>query len=245
MDFEATIEAKKLKHAVTVLRRVNDEAVFEIGENGLTCRLVDAANTQLTQVAIARDAWDLFEFDEAHRIGVDLDRTASALARATAKDVINISGDDSAWHFTRGIHRRSPRLRDLAELRKPPTRPELLHTVWVTLSGKEFKEIVANAEDVGEALMITARSKGVSFDAHPVDEDQYHGELDAGRLEMQMDIHDAQAVYTLEYLHDIAVDTRASDEVTWRFGADMPCEIGYTRDGVEVNHILAPRIESD
>ena len=104
-------------------------------------------------------------------------------------------------------------------------------------------EIVAEAEDVGEALRITARSKGVSFDAHPVDEDQYHGELDAGRLEMRMNIHDAQAVYTLEYLHNIAVDMKASDKVTWRFGTDLPCEIGYAQDGVEVNHILAPRIE--
>ena len=56
---------------------------------------------------------------------------------------------------------------------------------------------------------------------------------------------DTRSMYPLAYLHDIALDMKATDEVLLQFGTDLPCEIGYVRDGVKVEYMLAPRIESD
>lgn len=246
-EFEAMIDTKVLKHAITVLRRVNDEAVFEINENGLMCRLVDVANSQMAQVKLFGDAWDLNTYvGEPQKVGINLNKIGGFLNRATVKDTIHITGVEDRWYFTRGIHQRSTKLLDLEKIRKTPTRPELSHTVKVTLSGREFKEIIAEVADIGEVLQITARSGGISFDTYRVDEDTYHGKLDAGRLEMRMGVHEAQVLYSLDYLHyRIAVDMKAADEVTLRFADTMPCEIEYIRDGCEVSHTLAPRIESD
>lgn len=248
MDFEAMISAKVLKHAITVLRRVNDEAVFEIDANGLMCYLVDNSNTQITQITLPSDAFDLFSVGSVRRIGVDLDRVARILKRATAKDRIHITGAEDRWYFTRGIHQKSTKLLDIGQIRKPPTRPELPHTVKVTMSGKEFKEIIAEAEDVSEALVLNASSKdGLLFDTQSkhVDPDTYNAVLNVGRLEFQPSgPREIKAIYTLDYLHDIAADMKAADEVTWQFATDIPCKSEYVRDGCEISHILAPRIES-
>ena len=124
--------------------------------------------------------------------------------------------------------------------------PELSHTATVTMSGKEFKEIIAEAGAAGEAHRVTVRSEGVVFDAEQLKNDvPYCGKLDAGRFEMRMGVHGVQAVYSIDYLPDIATDMRVADDVTLKFASDMPCEIMYARDGVAVRHILAPRIESD
>ena len=172
MEFKATIEAKKLKHAIAVLRRIND--------------------------------------------------------------------------VERGIHQHTLPLRPIGELRKPHEIPELPHTATIIMSGKEFKEIIAEAGAAGEALRVTVRSEGVVFDAEKLMDDvPYRGKLDAGRFEMRMGVHGVQAVYSIDYLQDIATDMRVADEILLKFTTDMPCEIMYTRDGVEVRHILAPRIESD
>jgi proliferating cell nuclear antigen len=255
MDFEAMISAKVLKHAITVLRRVNDEAVFKINANGLMCYLVNSGNTQITQITLPSDAFDLFSAGSVRRIGVDLDRVARILKRATAKDRIHITEAEDRWYFTRGIHQKSTKLLDIGQIRKVPTRFELSHTVKVTMSGKEFKEIIVEAEDVGEALVLNASSKdGLLFDAQSksidaqskhVDLDTYNAVLNVERLEFQPSgPREIKAIYTLDYLHDIAADMKAADEVTWQFATDMPCESEYVRDGCEISHILAPRIES-
>lgn len=249
IEFEAMISAKVLKHAITVLRRVNDEAVFEINENGLMCQLVDASNSRMVQVKLFGDVWDLNTYvGEAHKVGIDLDRMTSILKRATAKDEIHISGSDVVWYFTRGIHQRSTQLLDPKQMRKPPTCPELLHTVKVTLSGKEFKEIVAEADDVGEFLRLNTHPSmidGCVFESQSKHKkpDTYRAVLPTDRIGMCGD-DSTEALYSSDYLHGIAADIKASDEVTWRFATNLPCEIEYIRDGCEVSHMLAPRIES-
>ncbi len=248
MEFKATIEAKKLKHAISVLRRINDEAIFNIAPDGLTCRLVDNANSQITEIAVPGDAFDYHSIDEPHKVGVNLNKVASILTRTTTKDMIAISADSTeSWQFERGIHQHTLPLRPIEELRKTPEIPELPHTATITMSGKEFKEIIAEAGAAGEALRVTVRSsEGVVFDAEKLMDDvPYRGKLDAGRLKIRADVFDVQAVYSIDYLQDIATDMRVADEIILKFATDMPCEIAYARDGVEVRHILAPRIESD
>ena len=247
MEFKATIEAKKLKHAISVLGRINDEAVFNITPDGLTCRLVDVANAQITEIVMPGDAFDYHSIDEPHKVGVNLNKVASILTRATTKDMIVISADSTeSWQFERGIHQHTLSLRPIEELRKAPETPELSHTATITMSGKEFKEIVAEAGDAGEALRVTVRSEGVVFDAEKLMDDvPYRGKLEDGRFEMRMGVHGVQTLYSTDYLQDIAIDMRVADDVTLKFATDMPCEIAYARDGVKVRHILAPRIESE
>lgn len=247
MEFKATIEAKKLKHAISVLRRIGDEAVFDIISEGVTCRLVDNANSQLNEIVMPGDAFDYHSIDEPHKVGVNLNKVASILVRATTKDRVAISADSTeSWQFERGIHQHTLSLHPVEELRKAPKIPELPHTATITMSGKEFKEIVAEAGAAGEALRVTVGSGCVVFDAEKLMDDvPYRGKLDAGRLKIRADVFDVQAMYSIDYLQDIATDMQVADEIILKFATDMPCEIAYARDGVEVRHILAPRIESD
>lgn len=244
MDLEAMIDAKMLKHAVAVLRRVGAEAVVEVNGTGIECRLVDDANAQITQVVLPSDVFDLFSVGSARRLGVNLTKVHKVLQRATMKDSTHITGAEDALYFTRGMHQKSVKLVDAVEIRKPPQIPELSLTATISLSGREFKEIVAEAEDVGEALHITVTPHEIVFEASWDPREAYRGVLDAGRLVLRSGVKSAHAVYTLTWLRNITTDMKSADEVMWQFATDMPCDIQYSRDGVSVRHILAPRIES-
>jgi len=246
MEFKAIILAKKLKHVVSVIRRVDDEAVWGFDSTGVLCRIVDAANAHLTQVKLFGAGFDSYAVDESYEIGIDLKKMASVLKRATAKELITISGDDAALHFERGIHRRAISLLDPEKLRKPPNWMNLPHTSETTLSGKEFKEIIAESEAVSKQVIVSASKEGVTFDAesNAKKPDTYRAILGADRVQMlRADSSDVRSTYTTAYLHDIAVDMKTGDEVVFRFSTDLPCEIEYTRDNVETRHMLAPRIE--
>ena len=240
-EFEAQIEAGKLKHAINVLRRVYDEAIFEINDGGMTCKLVDAATAEMAQVTLSRTTFDLYDATDM-RIGVDLDRLAGkVLKRATAKDTISISGDENVWHVTRGIHQKSMRLLEPERLRKALKTPVLSHTASMQFTGKEFKEIVAEASDISDHIAIHASQAGLLIGA--ISADTYKCTLPSERFEMFT--KDASSLYSLEYLQGIAADMRGSDDVLLQLSEDRPCEIEYERDGVAVWFVVAPRIESD
>ena len=248
-EFEATIEAKKLKHAISVLRRVHDESIFKVGNREITSKVVDPANTIMVQATIACGKVDFAP--EPHTVGIDLDKMVSILKRATAKDIISISEfADDTWFITRGIHRRSMRLLEPTHLRKYPNRPKMTHASSIRLSGKEFKDIIGEAGELdSNQILLTASGEfGLIFqtESNEMNPDIYTATLPADRFELRPDNTEAtKCLYTLEYLQDTAKDMRSSDEVLVSFGRDLPCEIEYTRDDVTIWCIMAPRIESD
>jgi DNA polymerase III sliding clamp (beta) subunit (PCNA family) len=249
-EFAATIGATKLKHAITVLRRVNDESVLNIDSDKIMSRVVDPANAAMVQVTLPADGWDHYVPVEA-QVGVDLEKFVSILKRASAKDLISITADGvKTWHFTRGIHRKSMLLFDKDQVRKCPIKPsfENKYTAAVTLTGKEFKEIIAEAMDIADWILFDASGDGFicTSQSKTVEPEVYTGTLPPDRVELvKPGTEIVKSIYTLEFLQDVALDMKASDDVLIRFETDLPCEISYTHDGVEVEYILAPRIESD
>jgi len=248
-EFEATIEAKKLKHAISALRRVHDESIFKVGNREITSKVIDPANAIVAQVTIAYEEVNFVP--EPHTVGINLDKMVSILKRATAKDIIRISEfADDTWFITRGIHRRSMRLLEPKRLRKCPDRLKMTHTSSIRLSGKEFKDSIGEAGelDSGWILLTASGEFGLIFqtESNEMNPDIYTATLPADRFELRPDNTEAtRSLYALEYLQDIAKDMRSSDEVMVSFGTDLPCEIEYTRDGVAIWYMLAPRIESD
>jgi len=243
-SIKAQIDAKKLKHAVSVMRRVDDEGIFEIGANGMSCQSVNTTNTRMGQVTIPSSTFDSYTANEM-RIGVDLDKLAGkVLKRASAKDIINISGDADAWQFMRGIHLKTMSLLNPEKLRKMPGRFKLPHTVSIKLPGKTFKEIVAEAADVSDHVLIRASPDALTIEAESNDmnPDMYQCLLPEAQYYERFE-SDAQCQYATDCLHDIAADMMATDDVCFRFTTDIPCEIMYERDGVDVWFVLAPRIE--
>ena len=148
-EFKAIIIAKKLKHVISVLRRVNDEAVFST-DGSMTSRVVDPANAIMVQVTISRDAFEYFNDPIPHKIGVDLDKISSIVRRASAKDMIEINESSAdSWFFKRGIHQRTMTLLNPDRVMKCPESFDLSHTISVMMSGKEFKDIMAEAGEIG------------------------------------------------------------------------------------------------
>lgn len=252
MVFEADVKASALKHAITVLQRVNDEGIMQIDGDGMMCRIADAANASMIQVTLPYGTFESYiSGDATQNSGLDLDILASWMKRATAKDTIHIDGSGGdRWYLTRGIHQRGMALLKVDKMRKTPGMPELSHTVTIALSGKEFKEIVAEAEDLSKvkAIMFYATAEEVVFSAESehVRPETYRCQLTPDRFELCPNTEpNTRCIYTLSYLHDVAIDMKLTDAVRLKFGTDLPCKVEYERDGVKVVFILAPRIESD
>ena len=72
------------------------------------------------------------------------------------------------------------------------------------------------------------------------DDDQYRSALLPCTSEQ-----DCYLRYSTELFQIMAQNLRVTDEVTLRLKPDYPCLLEYGRAGVDVDYIIAPRIESD
>jgi len=250
-EFEASIKASRLKHAVSVLHRVNDESIFKVCNDEITSRVVDVANAVMVQVTIAYGDVDCIIAPEAHNVGIDLDKMISILTRASAMEFINISEfADDTWFFEHGIHRRSMGLLSPEKLRKIPYKPCFAYPTAIVVSGREFKDIMASAGDMGvNWIKFYATASGdmvFKTESNDMTPDTYTATLPADRFKLNQPSEEVvKSLYTLEFFQDVAADLRANDEIMIQFATDLPCEIEYERDGVNVKFIVAPRIESD
>lgn len=250
-EFEASIKASRLKHAVSVLHRMNDESIFKVCDDEITSRVVDVANAAMVQVTIAYGDVDYIIAPEAHQVGIDLDKMLLILKRASAMEFINISEfADDTWFFKHGIHQRSMGILSPEKLRKIPDKICLKYPSAIVLSGKEFKDIMASAGDLGVKWIEfhATASVGMVFktESNGMTPDTYEATLPADRFKSNLSSEEVvRCLYTLEFFQDIAVDLRATDEVMVQFATDLPCAIEYERDGVNVEFMVAPRIESD
>lgn len=248
MMLDATIQASRLQHAIKVLHRVDDEAIFKIADGKIMSSVANPANTLMVQVEIDAIGKTVGYINaaEPHAVRIDLERLAGIVKRAAAKDTIRIEADDlDTWQITRGVFQRTMRLIDLERLRKYPDWIELSHTVAIKLTGKQFKEIIAEAAAIGnscitiyateEVMIIKAISEDIEGDysTATLPADQYYEMFEAKTA----------CNYSLNYLKDTAADMKATDSVAFRFSADASCEIEYERDGVKIRFMLAPRIE--
>jgi len=244
---EARIIAKKMKHAVSVMRRVDDTAMFKIAAIGISCGTIDVASTMMGIVTLPSSAFDSYIAGEM-RIGVDLDKLAGkVMRRAAAKDIIKISDDDDdecTWQFEHDIHQKTIGLLNPETIRKVPDLPELHHTTSLKLSGKIFKDIVVEAADVSNRVLMQATAKSMIIEAESNDTktDRYKCLLQHAQYYERFET-DTQCQYTLGYLKDVVADMKATDTVRFQFATDEPCEISYERDGVRVIFVIAPRIE--
>ncbi|RLD18005.1 MAG: hypothetical protein DRI69_11125 [Bacteroidetes bacterium] len=234
------VEASELKHAVSVLRKVDDEVVIQIDAYGLLSRCVDAGHALLVQVRISSRTEDT----EHKRIGIDLDKVESILRRVEDTRYMQAQVGNAEVRFIHGIHAHSIQTRKLALLRKVPNWQNIEPEVTLKLSGKEFKGIIGNAKDMGDELAIRSY-RGTTIQVLDLANRQetYHCDIpDRWVTSSDQEGDEVWSRYSTAYLQDIAEPMIEEDIVTWSFGTARPCEISYVRKGVQVAYILAPRI---
>jgi hypothetical protein len=242
MTFKATVEARKIKHFVDVLQRLDCEAIFHIGAHGITCDLVSVDNTSMRSVKIGSADLIACVAETQQHIGVDLDKLKKSLSRASKRDIIHFTVEDDALCINRGIHMRNIPLLNPEKIRNAPTEHELHLTAAFEVSGRELKDIIAEASDVDGRVYVTVEKDEVYIEAtskHVVPE-TYRATLQTkDRVNVAV-----EAIYQLDYLEDIAKDVAMSDKVVFEFASDHPCSISYSRGGVSVVAILASQVPS-
>lgn len=242
--FKAVIDAEALRDAIEAVSSLVDEVKFAISDKGLELKAVDPANVAMVSLKIDAAAFEFFKATPGE-IGVDLVRLSDLLSMADRGENVRLELDEESHKLNIGVGSLSYTLSliDPSAIRKEPRIPELDLPAHVTLSGAELRRAVKAAEKVSDHVILGVTDEGFFMEAK--------GDIDALKLKIPssellgLKPGEARSLFSLDYLADMSKSIGKASEVRLELGVDYPLRIGFKINQVEINYLLAPRIEQE
>ena len=248
MPFEIVFDgAKEFADLIATASNLIDEAAFKISEDGVFMRAMDPSRVVLIDLSLPSSVFSRFDVEEPETIGVNMDHFKKVLKRGKSKDVLILrKGDENFLEVVfEGTAKRTFKipLIDVEELELEL--PELPFTARVVLLGEVLKEAVRDASLVSDAIKFLAKENEFVMKAEgETNEVEIKLTLeDEGLLDLEVE-EETSSAYGISYLADMIKGFGKADEVTLRFGNEMPLEMDYfIRDEGKLVFLLAPRVE--
>ncbi|MDM7911645.1 MAG: proliferating cell nuclear antigen (pcna) [Methanotrichaceae archaeon] len=243
--FKAVINAETLRDAIEAVSSLVDEVKFSLSEKGIELKAVDPANVAMVSLKIGAEAFDYFKATTGE-IGVDLVRLSDVLSMADKGETVQLELDEENHKLKIGVGSLSYTLSliDPTAIRKEPRIPELDLPAHVTLPGGELRRAVKAAEKVSDHVILGVSDEGFYMEAK--------GDIDSLKLKIPstellgMKPGEARSLFSLDYLEDMSKSIGKAGEVTLELGIDYPLRVHFRiGQSVEINYLLAPRIEQE
>ncbi len=243
--FKAVINAETLRDAIEAVSSLVDEVKFSLSESGIELKAVDPANVAMVSLKIGAEAFDYFKATPGE-IGVDLVRLSDVLSMADKGETVQLELDEESHKLKIGVGSLSYTLSliDPTAIRKEPRIPELDLPAHVTLPGGELRRAVKAAEKVSDHVILGVSDEGFYMEAK--------GDIDSLKLKIPstellgMKPGEARSLFSLDYLEDMSKSIGKAGEVTLELGIDYPLRVHFrVGQSVEINYLLAPRIEQE
>lgn len=243
--FKSAISVDILQNAIKAIAAIIDECTLNITPYGLTARAVDPSNSAMCSIDLPSSVFTEFAGEECE-LGIDLNRFVEILAMADKNGIVNLGLDEHTHKLgiEMGGLSYNLALLDPSTMRKAPAIPQLELPAHITLSSVEFRRMVKAAAMTADHLRI-----GVDGDTFFM---LAKGDTDSVRLELtqseliDLKAADVSALYSLDYLSDMAKGVGTASEIVINLGRDLPVVVNFeSAEDCPVVYILAPRIESD
>ncbi|BAA29756.1 DNA polymerase sliding clamp [Pyrococcus horikoshii] len=248
MPFEIVFEgAKEFAQLIETASRLIDEAAFKVTEEGISMRAMDPSRVVLIDLNLPSSIFSKYEVDGEETIGVNMDHLKKVLKRGKAKDTLILrKGEENFLEISlQGTATRTFRLPliDVEEIEVEL--PDLPYTAKVVVLGEVLKEAVKDASLVSDSIKFMAKENEFIMRAEgETQEVEVKLTLeDEGLLDIEVQ-EETKSAYGVSYLADMVKGIGKADEVTMRFGNEMPMQMEYyIRDEGRLTFLLAPRVE--
>jgi proliferating cell nuclear antigen len=232
------IDQGRLATFVNLIRALVPECRLIITSDGLNTMAVDAANVAMVSVRLPKDAFEEFK-TQPDELGMDVTKWKSALD-ICKNSPIEIEQKDSKVVIRDGHYTYTHAPLDPSTVRKRPNMPTLSLAATTEVDAKELLGAIKAMGVVGEKIRFTM--KGVVLEVSA------EGDTDKLVKEIQSNGGKggtATALFSLDYLTDIAKAIKDSGTVTVHMKTDNPVRFDCDIDQMEVSYLLAPRLEGD
>ncbi len=242
-------DATSFKKCIDAISVLIDEAEFIIDKDALTLKATDPSQISMVDFKLGKGAFKEYKVDSLTKIGLDLTYLAQIMARAKAKDSLEVSLDEEASRlsvvFKGGSTRRfSIPLIDVSAAELPS--PKIDFDATLKLRASVLKDGLKDA-----SLISTHITLGVDSQKFYINASSSKGELnnettkkDKSLVELKVK-KEGSSMFPLDYLSEMVKGAETGSDVTLFLKTNAPAKICYNIGKAEITYFLAPRIESE
>lgn len=250
--FKAEIEeVGLLKDSMKTISDLISEGLFQLTDEGVKLVAADPAMVGLVDFRLEKDVFETYEIDEEQKVGLNIENFYSILRRANSGDTITLEVDEDSSKFKITMENSSIRdfslpILNLSEDDIPSVGDLDQFTFNAELDTSVLEGAIKDAMVVSDAVTITADGSSLQISAEGDQSGVDFTVQEGAEGVHEMSGSDARSMFSLDYLSKMIGAKKLSDIVTVKLGQDFPMRMEFIRpDEVELNFVLAPRIEEE
>jgi proliferating cell nuclear antigen len=241
MQFKVVISPTTMKDIINAIKDVAEEVRIQVSETGLKIQAVDPANVCMVFLDAPQDAFEYYKTD-AGDLALDMIRLDQF---TNGSDSISMELDPETHKMAvdHGRSKFSMSMIDPTAIKGAPRVPNLDMPCSIVISGADVYDAIQSAIKVSDHAILEQDEENFVLEAK--------GDIDSVRTAFQLSeltgIRQgmSRAVFSLDYLADIAKVARKVSAVQIETGIDYPTVISFGMGKISVRYMLAPRIEQD
>ena len=230
---------------VDILSELVSEVRIKVNEFGLSVTAMDPANISMVNFKIPRSAFAQFESGNEN-LGINLDNLKQILRRCSVGSSLILEKNENNLKISiqDRINRRFTLGLIDVESEDINFEEKVSRIEFTSIIEMNSVDLVNSIEDcaiVSDACSLKIENEKFIIEAKSLNSamSEFSGD------EVKMQAEDCKAKYSIEYLQKFMKGAKICDKTSLRFAEDSPLRIDFKNPGIELNFILAPRVETD
>ena len=237
-------DTKLFKQSIDAMVDLIKDAEFVITEYGVSLKAIDAGQIAMVIYNLPRDAFEKFEIDGSHKIGVNLPSLSSIMKRAKPGDklLLELSDNKRLKIVFEGENVRSfsINLLDISSSELP--NPDIKYDAILRMNAGALGDGVKDANLFATYLTFRATDKYLEVIAKgPQGEINNKTEYSSPLIKEHDIKGEALAMYSIEYLQHLLKGASLDTEVEINLKTNSPLKIRYAIGDAIIQFFLAPR----
>ncbi|MGV8152129.1 MAG: hypothetical protein ACP5OG_03535 [Candidatus Nanoarchaeia archaeon] len=234
---------KLFSEIVSIISELVLEVRIKVGKDGMSIIAIDPANVAMVSFKLPNTAFSELEIENDEVLGVSLENLKAVLRRCSSGSTLVLTREENSLKIEIIDKIKREFNLSLIEIEgEEKSIPNLEFASKVEMSSVDFAEAIEDSGVVADScsfisepdkFIIQARGSLNSFKSvFSSDEINIHAE-------------EASSKYSLEYLQKMIKATKLTDKTIINFSTDYPLKLDFITPFLELNFILAPRVENE
>jgi len=231
-----------LSRVVDIISELVIEVRIKFNEQGMRIVAIDPANVAMVEFKLPKSAFSQFEIEGNEILGINLDSLKKILKRTGAGSSLILEKKDNLLeiHIQDRI-KRNFKLNLIEIESEDKDMPNLEFVAVVELDSVDFTASIEDCAVVADACSFLTNEGKFIIEAKGINSamSEFSGD------EAKINAEDCKSRYSLEYLQKFIKGAKLTQKTTLKFSNDHPLGLEFRTDFMELNFILAPRVETE
>ena len=233
-----------LSKVVELIAALVIEVKFKIDDSGMSVIAIDPANVAMVRFFLSKNAFSQFDLGNAKQEiwGVNLEDLKKILRRAGIKSSLIFKREENKLNIEIPDKIKRDFTLNLIDIKgEDKELPNLEFSARIEMNSNDLIDAVEDCAVVADACSFIIDKNNFIIEAKSLNSarSEFSGD------EVNIKAENCRAKYSLEYLDKFIKGSKLCDKTILNFANDHPLRMDLKIENMELNFILAPRVESE